>query len=87
MGTWLAGEALPLRVRGPGTPPLDRCGFDSTAAVASRPQTPGPWPSPRQSRTPALLVRTDWWPDIRQPRHRQVLGVTTNARPHPPSLE
>jgi len=87
MGTRLAGEALPLRVRGPGTPPLGRCGFVSTAAVASRPQTPGPRPSPRQSRAPALLVRTDWQSGIRQPGHRQVLGVTTSARPHPPGLE
>jgi len=47
MGTQLAGEALPLRVRGLCAPPPDLYGFVSTAAVASRPQTPGPRPSPR----------------------------------------
>ena len=84
MDVRLAGEALPLRVRGPHVPPPDRCGFSSTAVTASRPQTPGPRSSHCLSRAPALLVRTDRQPGIRQPRHRQSSGVITHMHARTP---
>jgi len=84
MDIQLAGEAHPLRVRGPYVPPPDLCGFSSTAVTASCPQTPGPRSSPCQSCTLALLVRTDWQPGIRQPGHRQSSGATTRMHAHTP---
>jgi len=78
MDVRLAGEAHPLRVRGPYVPPPDHCGSSSTAVTASSPQTPGPRSSHRLSRAPALPVRTDRRPGIRQPRHRQSSGVITH---------
>ena len=84
MDVRLAGEALPLRVRGPHVPPPGRCGFYSTAVTASRPQTPWPRPSPCLSRAPARLVRTDKQSGIRQPRYRQSSGVIIHMRTRTP---